>query len=269
MPYRISIIGAGSIGTWLAVHLARAGHVVQLCTRRDPGPLEVAGLPPITLPHYIDSSPPADFAFLTTKSYNNPAALQRVNAPILATIQNGLSQPGIPVLSYVYVEHQHGVCRAFPPPGPHLTIPTGTPLPELFRSTPIQLFEASDFVSAAWRKMLHNCISNPLTAIAQRGLEILREPLYADWAQRILAESLPLAAAAGATVNGPEILRVLASYPPGTRTSMLQDRLAGRALEIATLNGHLVQLGQKFGHPTPENEYLVRKLEFASTPEGV
>jgi 2-dehydropantoate 2-reductase len=263
MPYKVAIIGAGNLGTWLAVHLARAGHEVHLCTRRDPGPLEVAGLPPLTLPHYLDTSPPADIAFLTTKSYNNPVALQRVNAPILAAVQNGLSQPGIPVLSYVYIEQQHGVRHAFPPPGPHFTVPPGTPLPDLFRSTPIKLYEAPDFLSAAWRKMLHNCVSNPLTAIAGRGLEILREPLYADLARRILEESLPVAAAAGATVDGAETLRTLASYPPGTRTSMLQDRLAGRPLEIATLNAHLVELGRSYGLPTPVNEYIVRNLEIA------
>jgi 2-dehydropantoate 2-reductase len=269
MPSRIAIIGAGNLGSWLAVHLARAGHAVHLCTRRDPGPLQIAGLPPLTLPYYLDASPPADFAFLTTKAYDNRTALLRVNAPVLAAIQNGLSQPGIPVLSYVYIEQQNGVRHAFPPPGPHLTIPPGTPLVDLLRTTPIKFHEAPDFLSAAWRKMLHNCVSNPLTAIAGRGLEILREPLFHDWAKRILDESLPLAAVAGATVDGAEILATLASYPPGTRTSMLQDRLAGRPLEIRTLNGHLVELGRQFGMPTPVNEYLVRIVESAGTLRSV
>lgn len=260
MPQRIAIIGAGNLGSWLAVHLSRAGHAVHLCTRRDPGPLQIGGLPPLTLPHYLDAGPPADFAFLTTKTYDNPAALPRVNAPVLAAIQNGLTQPGIPVLSYVYIEEQQGVRHAFPPPRPHFTIPPCTPLPDLFLNTPIQLLEAPDFLSAAWRKMLHNCVSNPLTAIAGRGLEILREPLYSTWAQRLLAESLPLAAAAGAQVDGEDILSTLASYPPGTRTSMLQDRLAGKPLEIAALNGHIIELGRRFGLPTPINEDLITRL---------
>lgn len=263
MPQRIAIIGAGNLGSWLAVHFARAGHAVHLCTRRDPGPLQVEGLPPLTLPYYLGASPSADFAFLTTKTYDNPAALLRVNAPVLAAIQNGLSQPGIPVLSYVYIEQQHGVRRAFPPPGPHFTIPQGTPLPDLFRSTPIEIREDPDFVSAAWRKMLHNCISNPLTALAGRGLEILREPVYRTWAERLLAESLPLAAAAGARVDGAAILATLASYPPGTRTSMLQDRLSGKPLEIATLNGRLIEFGREFSLPTPLNEHLVKILQIS------
>lgn len=260
MPIRIAIIGAGNLGSWLAIHLARAGHAVHLCTRRDPGPLQVDRLPPLTLPHYLDAGPPADFAFLTTKTYDNPAALLRVNAPVLAAIQNGLTQPGIPVLSYVYIEEQRGVRHAFPPPRPHFTIPAGTPLPGLFVNTPIELLESHNFLDAAWRKMLHNCVSNPLTAIAGRGLEILREPFYLALAQRLLAESLPLAAAAGACVDGEEILATLASYPPGTRTSMLQDRLSGKPLEIPALNGHLIQLGHQYGLPTPVNEYLLTRL---------
>jgi len=260
MSPRIAIIGAGNLGSWLAVHLARAGHAVHLCTRRDPGPLQIDGLPPLTLPHYLDAGPRADIAFLTTKSYDNPAALRRVNAPVLATIQNGLTQPGIPVLSYVYIEKQQGILYAFPPPRPHFTIPPHTPLPGLFRNTPIKVIEASDFLSAAWCKMLHNCISNPLTALAGRGLEILREPLYNNWAKRLLAEALPLAAAAGAQVDSEEILATLASYPPGTRTSMLQDRLSGKPLEIAALNGHLIELGRLHGLPTPVNEDLVTRL---------
>lgn len=260
MPSRIAIIGAGNLGSWLAVHLARAGHSVHLCTRRDPGLLQIDGLPPLLLPHYLDAGPPADIAFLTTKTYDNPIALRRVNAPVLAAIQNGICQPGIPVLSYVYIEPQQGVRQSFPPPGPHFTIPAGTPLPGLFRHTPIQFDEAKDFRSAAWSKMLHNCISNPLTALAGRGLEILREDLYRSWAEKLLAEALPIAAAAGARVDGEEILAKLASYPPGTRTSMLQDRLAGKPLELAALNGHLIELGRQFALPTREHENLLTML---------
>ncbi len=259
-PIRIAIIGAGNLGSWLAVHLANAGHAVHLCVRNDPGPLHVDGLPSRTVPHYFDSGPPADFAFLTTKTYDNPSALPRVNAPILAAIQNGLTQPGIPVLSYVYIESQNGVRHAFPPPRPHFTVPPGTPLPALFRDTPIQLHEDPDFLSAAWRKMLHNCVSNPLTALAGRGLEILREPLYRRWAEQILAESLPLAARAGAIVDPELILSTLGSYPPGTRTSMLQDRLLGKPLELAALNGYLVALGTRYQLPTPVNQDLVARL---------
>lgn len=257
MSQRIAVIGAGNLGSWLAVHLARAGHQVHLCVRRNPGPLHIDGLPPLSLPYYLGAGPPADIAFLTTKTYDNPSALTKVNAPLLAAIQNGLTQPGIPVLSYVYIEEQAGVRHAFPPPRPHFTIPTGTPLPALFANTPIQLLEEPDFATAAWRKMLQNCVSNPLTALAGRGLEILREPLYRTWAERILAEAMPLAPP---SLDAAQILTTLASYPPGTRTSMLQDRLLGKPLELAALNGHLVELGRRQGYPMTVNADLLVRL---------
>ena len=219
-----------------------AGHSVHLCVRRDPGPLLVHGLSPVTLPHSLESRPPADFALLTTKTYGNSAAL---------------GQPGIPVLSYFYIESQKGVRHAFPPPRPHFTIPLGTTCPALCRDTPIQLLEDPDFLSAAWRKMRHNCISNPLTAFAGRGVEILREPLHANWAEQSFAESLPLAAAAGANVDPEKIPSTLAFYPPGTRTSMLQDLLLGKPLELAALNGHFVALGARYQMPTRVNCDLV------------
>jgi 2-dehydropantoate 2-reductase len=84
--------------------------------------------------------------------------------------------------------------------------------------------------------MLHNCVSNPLTALAGRGLEILAEPFYRDWAERILREALSIAQADGAelgTAEAEEVLDVLASYPAGTRTSMLQDRERGKSLELS------------------------------------
>jgi 2-dehydropantoate 2-reductase len=127
------------------------------------------------------------------------------------------------------------------------------PFVQLFRQTPIQVCQEPDFPTAAWRKMLQNCVSNPLTALVGRGLEILAEPLYRDWAERILAEALPIAQAEGAALGADEpsrILEWLASYPRGTRTSMLQDYEGGKRLEIEALNGTLVELGRRYGLPT-------------------
>ena len=112
--------------------------------------------------------------------------------------------------------------------------------------------------------MLHNCVANPLTTLAGRGLEILANPFYRDWAERIIAEALPIANADGANLtreDGSEILRVLASYPIGTRTSMLQDSENGKPLELEALNLALIRLGARYGFPTPANEELVRRLK--------
>lgn len=278
----VAIIGAGNLGAFLAAHLLRAGHSAFFCVRRPVAGLRVDSLGPVDAPAYQDHPPSADIVLLTVKAYDTPAALAWLprlcarGAPV-AVIQNGVHHaervapfPAIPVLSYVYVEAREGVHYAFAPPREHFTVPAGpdaAPFRRLFSHTSIGVREQSDFLTAAWHKMLHNCVSNPLTALAGRGLEILAEPFYLDWASRILAEALPIARADGADLNSAdaaEVLRILASYPPGTRTSMLQDRERGRPLEIDALNGALVLLGRRYGLPVSVNEELVARLRAES-----
>lgn len=274
---RVAVIGAGNLGRYLAAHLADGGHDVFFCVRRPPAPMEVAGLGHQKIPYCLHSPPPADVVLFTVKAYDTRAALAWLPAlctggqPV-AVIQNGVHHtsrvapyPVVPVLAYVYVEEINGILHGFAPPRPHLTVPTASILPSLFADTAIQVQEEPAFHTAAWRKMLHNCASNPLTALAGRGLEIFSEPLYFEWATGILAEALPIANADGASlaIYEPEdILRILKAYPAGTRTSMLLDRERGRPLELSILTGALVELGQLYGLPTPVNEDLLTRLAY-------
>jgi 2-dehydropantoate 2-reductase len=275
---RVAIVGAGNLGSFLAANLRLAGHQSFLCTRRSVPAIRVDGLPEIQIPVYIDNPPQADIVLLTVKAYDTISALGWLrklcgDGQSVAVIQNGVHHAAriapfaaIPVLSYVYVEGSNGTYRAFEPPRAHFTVPDdpmASPFAALFANTPIRVHRESAFHAATWRKMLHNCVSNPLTALAGRGLEILREPLYRGWAERILAEALPIANADSADLTNDEtqsILDVLASYPPGTRTSMLQDREQGKRLELDVLNGALIELGRRFGLPTPVNQDLVTRL---------
>ena len=275
---RVAIIGAGNLGVFLASALSRADHEVFFCVRRAPSALQLEGDPALRLPFFLCNPPSADIVLLTTKTYDTPSALGWLPAlgaggqPV-AVIQNGIGHAAriapfsaIPVLSRVYVEAQDGVHRAFAPPRAHFSVPASSasqPFVQLFRETPIQVCQEPDFHTAAWRKMLHNCVSNPLTTLAGRGLEILAEPTYRDWAERILAEALPIAQADGAALRIEEpskILHLLASYPQGTRTSMLQDYERGKRLELEALNGTLVELGRRYGLPTPVNQDLISRL---------
>ena len=242
------------------------------------------GYPVLHTAFFLGDPPPADIVLLTVKVYDTPAALgwlsplTRGHRPT-AVIQNGVHHvgriapfPAIPVLSLVYVEAQAGVYRAFEPPRAHFSVPasaTSRPFLDLFDNTPIRIRQEPDFHTSAWRKMLQNCVSNPLTALAGRGLEILAEPMYRAWAEAILGEALPIAQADGARLSGNdarEILELLASYPRGTRTSMLQDRERGKRLEIEALNGTVVELGRRFNLPATVNEDLVNRLLSGVTP---
>ena len=276
---RVDIIGAGNLGAYLGTQLKAAGHDVFFCVRRTPpSALRFENLPVCHFPFFFRHPPPADIVLMTVKTHDTPGAIPwlehlcKSNQPV-AVIQNGVGHieriapyPAIPVLSYVYVEAQNGIYRAFLPQHAHFTIPSQSscnPFADLFANTSIQVERKGAFHTAAWRKMLHNCVSNPLTALAGRGLEILREEKYLELAQSILVEAFPIAQADGARVRateGNKILTVLSSYPAGTRTSMLQDFERGKRLELDVLNGALIELGKRHGLPTPVNEQVVNML---------
>ncbi len=277
---RVAIIGAGNLGAYLGTQLRAAGHDVFFCVRRTPPTaIRFDDGPAWHFPFFFRHPPTADIVLMTVKTHDTPSAIPwlaqlcKKNQPV-AVIQNGVGHmdriapyPAIPVLSYVYVEAQNGVYQAFIPQHAHFTIPSQSscnPFAELFSNTNIQIEREGAFHTAAWRKLLHNCVSNPLTALAGRGLEILREEKYLELAQSILDEAFPIAQADGARVKGTEgnkILTVLSSYPQGTRTSMLQDFERGKRLEIDTLNGALIEMGKKYSLPTPVNEKVVQMLK--------
>jgi 2-dehydropantoate 2-reductase len=276
---RVAIIGAGNLGAYLGTQLRAAGHEIFFCVRRKPVPLRFENMPVWQFPVFFRHPPTVDIALMTVKTYDTAAALAWLpelckNKQPVAVIQNGVGHAervapfvAIPVLSYVYVEWRDGVYRAFLPERVQFTIPSLSscnPFAELFANTDIGVEREGAFHTAAWRKMLHNCVSNPLTTIAGKGLEILQEETYRDLAKGILAEGFQIAQADGARVKateGDRILKILGSYPPGTRTSMLQDFERGKRLEIDSLNGALIEMGRKYGVPVPVNENVVAMVE--------
>lgn len=276
---RVAIIGAGNLGAFLASTLSLARHEVFFCVRRPPHRIQIEGCPALNVPFFLRDPPCADIVLLTVKVFDTPSALSWLPALTkdgrrpTAVVQNGIHHrarvapfPAIPVLSLVYIEAHGGVHRVFAPPQAHFTVPSqpsSEPFTALFVGTPIRIREEPDFHTASWRKMLQNCVSNPLTALAGRGLEILAEPAYRRWAELILAEALPIAQLDGANLSvldAQKILDLLASYPPGTRTSMLQDHEKGKRLEIDGLNGTVAELGRRHNLPVSVNEDLVNRL---------
>lgn len=276
---RIAVVGAGNLGRFVAAHLQSAGNDVFFCVRRQPGPAHVDGIGPVEIPAFQTDPPQPEIVLVTVKAQDTASVrpwldAMRAARPLIAVIQNGVQperrlapHPAIPVLAYVYVEESLGVLRAFAPPREEFTVPDcegGRKLRGMFHASGLDVRCEPAFTEAAWRKMLHNCVSNPLTALAGRGLEILREPLYRDWALRILQEALPVARCEGAGLDEcviEQTLSVLASYPAGTRTSMLQDRERGRPLELDALTGALVASARRHGLPAPVNEDLLTRLQ--------
>ena len=104
-----------------------------------------------------------------------------------------------------------------------------------------------------WSKLMGNAAFNPISALT-RGLmsDIMEEPALATMVGRVMSEVKAVAEALGSHIAMSVEERLERSRQIGpVRTSMLQDLLAGKALEITPLVGVVVSLGKLANVPTP------------------
>ena len=120
-----------------------------------------------------------------------------------------------------------------------------------------------EFLNAAWRKLLANVVANPVTALTLRRMDVFTDEAVQELGRGLLAEAIAAGRASGATLGDDEVDRILtisAGANPGSGSSMLYDRLAGRPLEHAYLTGAVVRAGERHGVPTPLNKAILALL---------
>ncbi len=119
---------------------------------------------------------------------------------------------------------------------------------------------SNDITSDVWNKLIMNAIINPLTA--QYGItngELLKSPYLLRVMRTLYEEALQVAHAVGVRVDPvlwTTILQVC-ERTSSNRSSMLQDRDAGRPTEINWLNGSLLRLAEQAGLRLPAHEWIV------------
>jgi 2-dehydropantoate 2-reductase len=122
-----------------------------------------------------------------------------------------------------------------------------------------------DMKVAMWRKVVFNCVINPITAITGSTVGGIVDPDLAPIKRLVINECLAVAAADGVTFDEDfmaTIDKVFASA--ATLASTLQDLQKGRKTEIDHLNGAVVALGESFGIACPVNAALttiIKQLE--------
>jgi 2-dehydropantoate 2-reductase len=121
-----------------------------------------------------------------------------------------------------------------------------------------------------WSKLMGNAAFNPISALTRALMtDIMADTRLADMVAKIMTEVKAVGEALGARFSVSIESRLEQSRHIGAvRTSMLQDLLAGKALEITPLVGMVVSLGQLAGVPTPTSETvlaLVSQLDRENT----
>ena len=277
----IAVIGLGTIGSIFTAHLIAAGrHKVSACVRSPVDRVRVEGNYGLieAAPHCItrpEDAGPVDFVFMATKSQDAEGTagwLQRLcgRQTRVAVLQNGVDHeyrvgplcgPAEVVPTVVYangrklsMHHIRHLC-----PGDDLLLPageTGQSLVALFEGSLLRVRTSRDFLTDSWQKYLLNLVTNPITAITNRNIEVLRGGEMEQFALALLREAAQVGCALGAKLppdSAEETLRWMSRYPGETGTSMLQDRKDGKPLEVEALTGTVIRLGEQLHIPTPLN----------------
>ncbi len=110
-----------------------------------------------------------------------------------------------------------------------------------------------------WSKLMGNAAFNPISALTRALLsDIMGNPTLSAMVGQVMNEVKAVAEALGSrlAISVEERLERSRQIGP-VRTSMLQDLLAGKALEITPLVGMVVSLGKLIGVATPTSATIL------------
>ena len=115
-----------------------------------------------------------------------------------------------------------------------------------------------------WVKLLGNVAFNPISALTRATLvDIATDPEKSSQARAIMEEADAVAAAVGIKIPISIDMRMAGAQKVGAhKTSMLQDLEAGRPLELESVVGAVIELGEKLGVAMPNTKavYASAKL---------
>jgi 2-dehydropantoate 2-reductase len=123
-----------------------------------------------------------------------------------------------------------------------------------FREAGLRAPVTTQLRSQIWLKMIGNVSLNPVTALLGATLgELGRSSSALRLVRCVMQESAAVATALGIDLPITPQRRLEAAIEVGDhRTSMLQDRLAGKSLEIDCLTGALIEIAARVGTDVPQ-----------------
>ena len=286
----IFVLGAGAIGSLYGAKLA-AGNDVTLVGRADhvrainEHGLRVDGiesetvrLPAVTRIERIGTDA---LILLTTKIPASVDALQPLAALVrddttIVALQNGLNSDEIARTAV----HQRGVVlrgitqfgAIFERPGAIRYMVKGYTLLEkherseriaaVLNAAGLDCRITGDIKTEVWRKLIFNCVVNPVTTIVGCKVGGIVNPRLDSLKQSIIDECLAVARAEGVAVKGNLLSEVNSVYAGSQNiVSMRQDLSRSRVTEIDYLNGAIVALGARHGLECPVNDGLTRIIK--------
>lgn len=290
---KIFVLGAGAIGSSYGALLSRKNSVTLIGRKAHVEAINKNGLTLssdvndrffVKAETTIQKISPETLILLTTKAYDAADTVRSIKPllrkdTVILVLQNGL---GIKDLVEEVVEREAKVVRGlvtsaaeFHEPG-KISFWQGETILESTQTSKkiaLVLHESglktrilNDMHEELWKKLIVNCVTNPLTAILQiRNNEIIVDSLD-EIRHKIIQECIAVGRAEGIKFE-PNlekcVERKIAGYT--NYSSMCQDIMKQKETEIDFLNGKIVELGRKHGILTPVNETVAGLIKFLET----
>lgn len=287
---RIVVMGAGGVGGYFGARLARAGESVTFVARSDHlAAIRERGLTvrstvegeyTVRAPalENLAGQPSADAVLFCVKSFDTEAALDRIRPVVgpetaVLSLQNGVDNEDRIDARLGPGHALGGVARVFAVidrPGviahtflgqiilgelDRRVTPRAERLRDAFARADVPVELSTDIRRDLWEKYLLICAQAGMTALTRCPVGVLRETPEAWRMYGTLVEELA-AVARAAKVNLPvdvveQIMKLAESIGPANTSSLYQDLVGGRRLELEALHGHAVRLGAELGVSTP------------------
>ncbi len=143
-------------------------------------------------------------------------------------------------------------------------------LANLFNDAGIQTIFSTNVLETKWKKLFWNIAFNPLTALTETKVGAIyeSEELYTI-AVKTCKEAIVVARKIGIPIeeNFYEKIIEQGKLAVHHQTSMLQDKLKGKPLELESICGYVIRKGKELGVATPVLETVYNLLSYQSKIE--
>lgn len=305
-PCHVTIVGAGAMGCLFAARLSAAGNEVVLVDT-DVTRLQALHRDGVTLHDdageqcarvsacLAADAPPTDLVMLFTKGMHSEAAIRSVahlstGRTMALTLQNGLGNAE--AIAEVFAPdriligatdypadltgatsvstHGSGTIRL----GAYARADEATidAIARMLSDAGLAASIDPEVRTAIWEKVAFNAALNTLAAIAELRVGEMNTPAARRIASAVTVEVVETARGEGVMIDPDHITsRIDHALESHThhKASMLQDREAGRATEIESINGAVERIARKQGRMVPVTSALADLVRLVEAPAAI
>ncbi|MGP4061025.1 ketopantoate reductase family protein [Halobacillus sp. H74] len=301
----IGVAGAGAVGCYFGGRLYEAGHEVMFLARgehlnamkqqglviqEEGRQLLVDGI----FTDNVSALADVDLVLFCVKSNDTKEMAEQLKAvlkekALVMTMQNGVENEEIlkdvfgvdrvlSAVTYIQaaveapgkVRQQGRVKLVIGELAPSTDIKSG--VVSLLQEAGVDTVPSGNILSKKWNKLMWNATFNPLSALSgARVGEILDDDHLRKTAETICREVIDVAIQKGLPVNAEATVSQIfsrAEIARKHRTSMLQDRLRGKRMEVEAMCGYITKQGELYGIQTPATHSVYSALNFVNQQQG-